>query len=86
VSTETKGYICDECEELVSVVDLEDGFAAGPLYECPDCGERYTRDGSQDGMSHRCPDCGRFGKKIAEHGCPECGAGEMLALVLAVES
>jgi DNA-directed RNA polymerase subunit RPC12/RpoP len=84
MSAEVKAYICSECEEIASVVDVEDGYAAGPLYECPDCGERFTRDGSADGASHRCPDCNHYGKKVAEYGCHECGAGEMLPLVLAV--
>ena len=58
------GYYCVDCDTVVTVM--------GPLYECPECGEEFTRDNSADGRSHRCPNCSRFSRKIAELVCSEC--------------
>jgi len=75
--SEPDAYICDDCGALVAG---DEGQDAGPLYECGECGTRYTRDNSADGDSHRCPDCGKFGAKIADHACPECEEGELVEL------
>lgn len=78
MSAEVVAYVCEECDEFVRPDDV-----ASPLYECSDCGTRYTREGSADGEGNRCPDCNKFGARIADHGCPECGEGELVGLVRA---
>ncbi|HWW00477.1 MAG TPA: hypothetical protein VNZ64_12330 [Candidatus Acidoferrum sp.] len=67
-------YKCEECGE-----DFDESRLAGPLYECGDCGVRFTQDTSADGNGHRCPECNKFGAKVADLGCPECGEGELVA-------
>jgi hypothetical protein len=63
---------CDNCEET-----FEDETEAEPLYECQDCGDRFTQANSADGEGHRCPSCNKFGRKVADLGCPSCGEGEL---------
>lgn len=74
---EPEAFICEDCGALVPVEDAE---GVGPLYECGDCGTRYTRGTSADGESHRCPDCNKFGAKVADVGCPDCEEGELAPL------
>ena len=64
---------CDDCGAT-----FDESEADSPLYECSDCGTRFTREGSADGDGNRCPDCTKFGAKVAEYGCPECGEGELV--------
>jgi hypothetical protein len=63
---------CSSCEET-----FDDDSAVVPLYECRDCGDRYTPETSADGCSHRCPSCNKFGAKVSDMGCPECNEGEL---------
>jgi DNA-directed RNA polymerase subunit RPC12/RpoP len=51
-------FKCDECEET-----CEDETEAQPLYQCADCGGRFTPENSADGCGHRCPSCNKFGSK-----------------------
>jgi hypothetical protein len=65
-------FKCDGCEET-----FEDATGAEPLYECQDCGDRFTRANSADAAGHRCPSCNKFGSKVSDMGCPSCGEGEL---------
>jgi putative DNA primase/helicase len=65
-------FVCDNCED-----DFDDDSEAESLYECAECGSRFTRSNSADGDSHRCPDCNKFGHKVSDAGCPSCGDGEL---------
>lgn len=64
-------YSCDECN-----AEFDDEDEMEPLYECQDCGERFTKSNSVDGDSHRCPSCNKFGSLITHNGCAVCGQGE----------
>lgn len=66
-----QGYRCDECDH-VDVDAIEN-----PLYECSNCGTRWSRDNASEQPAHKCPDCKRFGSRIADFACPECDSGEM---------
>jgi DNA invertase Pin-like site-specific DNA recombinase len=66
-----------QCAECAAILLPDDTRDAGPLYECNDCAERFTRDNSADGYSNRCPFCNKFSAKAADHACPECEAGEL---------
>ena len=74
---EARAWMCRECEALQTAEEHE----AQPLFECADCGSRFTREGSADGQGNRCPDCNKFGRKLTEHCCPECEEAEMVPLV-----
>ncbi len=74
--TEHRRYKCMECQE----VSGEPGD--GPLYECGDCGTKFTRNTSADGSSHRCPDCNRFSSRAADLSCGECEEGEVEEVVI----
>jgi DNA-directed RNA polymerase subunit RPC12/RpoP len=63
---------CGNCEET-----FEDDTEAEPLYECGDCGNRFTSGTSADGEGNRCPDCNKFGSKVTDLGCPSCNEGEL---------
>lgn len=65
------GYQCVECGSISR--DVEDD----PVYECGNCGTKWTRDGAYSSPAHKCPDCNKFASRIADHGCQECQAGEM---------
>src|SRR6266498_3785859 len=65
------GWMCEDCEESFEYAP------ESPLYECAECGVRFTHEGSADGDSHRCPECNKFAAKIADFGCPQCGDGEV---------
>lgn len=56
---------CSSCYEY-----WEDGENTSPLYECGECGERFTRNNATYG-NHQCS-CGRFASKVAEEGCDDC--------------
>ena len=73
---EAVAWLC-ECGALESA----DDHVPEPLYECSDCGAKYTRENSADGGSNRCPDCNKFGAKLTDHGCRECGEDEMTPLM-----
>jgi len=64
---------CDSCGET-----FNDGSDAEPIYECADCGERFTSENSADGEGNRCPSCNKFGCKVTDVGCPSCGEGELV--------
>lgn len=66
-------FTCNACGE-----EFDTNDDAVTLYECADCGNRFTRETSADGDSHRCPDCNKFGAKVSEQGCPECNEGELV--------
>ena len=65
-------FKCDTCEET-----CEDETMAQPLYECGDCGDKFTSENSADGCGHSCPSCNKFGRKVSDMGCPSCGEGEL---------
>lgn len=65
-------FKCDSCDETF---DSED--EAVSLYECGDCGNRFSQETSADGAGHRCPDCNKFGAKVSDMGCPSCNEGEL---------
>lgn len=71
-----EGFRCTDCEAL-----SEEG-SGEPLYECGDCGTRFTREESQTGDSHKCPDCGKWSAKVADDVCEECGEGETEKVLL----
>jgi hypothetical protein len=75
---------CDGCEAEFTDEDADQG--QGPLYECGECGTKFTRDGSVDGSGNRCPDCNRFGGKVADLACSECGDGGLEPVELEAES
>ena len=62
-------YQCQECE----TISKEQGES--PLYECNNCGRKFTRDNSAND-NHQCPDCNKFASKLADSACPECEQGE----------
>lgn len=64
-------YKCESCEEFAQQEDIE-----SPLYECPECGQLFTREMSANG-NHQCPNDNKFSSKLSELGCPSCGEGEM---------
>ncbi len=64
---------CDSCGETFG-----DDSDAEPIYECSDCGDRFTPENSADGCGHRCPSCNKFGSKVSSRGCPSCGEGELV--------
>ena len=70
-------YRCTECHEVQDE-------STGPIYECSECGDAFTREESIDGMSHRCPDCGRFGAKQASDSI-DCGCNAEAEEVLAYQ-
>ena len=74
---EARAWMCTECEALQTAEEHE----PEPLFECADCGERFTRDNSADETGHRCPQCLKFSRKLAEHACTDCGQAEMVPLV-----
>ena len=63
---------CDSCDEISPAGD----DLLQTLYECGECGTRYTQDASADGDSNRCPDCNRFGARVGD-ACPACCEGEV---------
>ena len=67
-------FRCDSCDAT-----FQDCDEAVTLYECNNCGTRFTQQTSPNG-NHQCPDCDKFGAKISEHGCPECNDGELKAI------
>ena len=73
---EAVAWLC-ECGHLES----DDEHEPEPLYECGECGIKFTKEGSADGGSCRCPDCNKFSAKVSEHGCPECCEEPMEGLV-----
>ena len=65
-------FKCDSCE-----AEFDDDGEAVTLYECNDCGTRFTRETSAND-NHSCPNCYKFGSKVTDCGCPECNEGELV--------
>lgn len=64
-------YKCPDCEKIF---DQDEATENGPLYECGECGEVFTRANSAND-NHQCPSCNKFASKLSEFSCPdECSS------------
>ena len=57
--------VCPEC----GITEVEMEFE--PIYECNNCGEKFTKSNSADD-GHQCPQYNRFAAELSDYGCPEC--------------
>lgn len=64
-----------ECDQCCARFESDDD--AVTLYECGECGTRFTQETSSNGSGHSCPGCNKFGAKVSDCGCPECNEGEL---------
>lgn len=65
------GWECQECEHISE--SCQEGVR---LYECPECGMKFTNEQGRGKNGNMCPDCGnKFGTKIGENVCEQCGEG-----------
>lgn len=65
------GVQCDECGHMAREADKDS------LYECDNCGTKWSRSNASESPAHKCPDCGKMSAKIGDKACPECGEGLM---------
>ena len=55
---------CADCEAAVE--------EPSKVYECPECGDTFTAEETDNGEGNRSPCCGKFGLLSTATGCPEC--------------
>jgi DNA-directed RNA polymerase subunit RPC12/RpoP len=67
-----EAYLCVECGAL-----SEDTLGER-LYECNECGLKYSQSNGMGKNGNVCPDCtNKFGSKVSDDTCTECQEGEI---------